>query len=172
MMNLSSLFVSKFFEWLLAEDAPAQQGQDAEQRTPLFPPWSSAADSFRSLCTGCGACTAACPNQILALNEDGLPVIDFSQNACTFCGSCAKSCPTGALQFNPDSTAWSIRARVSENCLLGRRVLCRSCGDRCERGAIRFPLAEGQLPTIAADQCNGCGACASVCPVDAVLFSE
>jgi ferredoxin-type protein NapF len=95
----------------------------------------------------------------------------FSQNACTFCGDCARSCPTGALQFNQEQEPWHVRARIEASCLLGSRVLCRSCGDRCEHGAIRFPLAEGQLPTIAAEQCTGCGACASVCPVNAISFA-
>jgi ferredoxin-type protein NapF len=169
MMNLSSFFANKIFEYLLAGDDPAQKRQ-ARRTTPLPPPWA-AADAFRSLCDSCGACAKACGSGIISMDEEGFPVVDFSRGTCTFCGDCARSCPTGALQFEADKTPWNVRARIESSCLLGSRVLCRSCGDGCGPGAISFPLAEGQLPTVAADRCSGCGACAAVCPVGAVSFS-
>ncbi len=167
-MSLASLFANKCLEYLLHDDVQQRPGR----KTPPHPPWSSAAEKFHSLCNGCGACVAACPNKIVALSEDRLPVLDFSQGGCTFCGDCARSCPTGALQFEQEKEPWNIRARIADNCLLAERVLCRTCGDCCEQRAIVFPLADdGQLPKILSDQCSGCGACAGVCPADAIYFA-
>lgn len=170
-MRLASFIADQCLAYLLHNTSDPQRQPRSGRRTPLHPPWSSAAASFLALCNGCGDCAKACGSGIIRINEDGFPVVDFSQNACTFCGDCARSCPTGALQFNQEQEPWHVRARIEASCLLGSRVLCRSCGDRCEHGAIRFPLAEGQLPTIAAEQCTGCGACASVCPVNAISFA-
>lgn len=41
-------------------------------------------------CTGCAACTDACPEEAIALN-DGRAATDMA--SCTFCGSCITSCP-------------------------------------------------------------------------------
>lgn len=170
-MNLSSLFASKIFKYLLDGDTPALRRQ-AGPTAPLRPPWASAAEAFRSRCNSCGACAAACPRSIIALDEDGLPAIDFSLNFCIFCGECARSCPAGALRFEPEQPPWDICARIDENCLLRRRVLCRSCGERCQREAINFPLTEAQLPEVSAERCSGCGACGSICPVGAIFFEH
>ncbi|MGR0481534.1 MAG: ferredoxin-type protein NapF [Candidatus Electronema sp. V4] len=169
-MNLSSLFANKIFEYLLAGDDPALQ-QQAGRITPLPPPWASAAEAFHRLCNGCGACAQACGSGIISMDEDGFPIVDFKQGGCTFCGDCARSCPTGALQFDPEQKPWTLAARIGSNCLLGSRVLCRTCGEQCPNAAIRFPLAEGQLPQVSPEQCSGCGACVSVCPVGAVSLA-
>lgn len=170
-MNLSSIFARKFFEYFLAGDNPAHRRQ-AGRTTPLPPPWVPAADAFSRLCSGCGDCAKACDSGIISMNEDGFPIVDFQRGYCTFCGDCARSCPTGALQFETEKKPWNIRARIADNCLLAQRVLCRTCGDGCEQRAIVFPLADnGELPTILADQCSGCGACAGICPAGAIYFA-
>lgn len=170
-MNLSAIFANKIFEYLLAGESSAQRRQNAGRATPLPLPWASAAEAFRSLCNGCGACAQACGSGIISMDEDGFPIVDFKQGSCTFCGDCARSCLTGALQFDPEQKPWTVAARISENCLLGSRVLCRTCGDCCGHGAIHFPLAEGRRPQILPEQCTGCGACVSVCPVGAVSLA-
>jgi ferredoxin-type protein NapF len=55
-----------------------------------------------------------------------------------------------------------------------RGVVCRSCGEVCDEGAIRFPLQRGGTaqPTLDPDTCNGCGGCIAVCPVDAIRVSH
>jgi ferredoxin-type protein NapF len=170
-MSLASFVADQCLAYLLRSSSDAHRQPRPAEKTPLHPPWSCAAEVFLSRCDGCGKCAAVCPKRIITLAADGIPVVDFSHDACTFCGDCARSCPTGALQFAADQAAWNVRARIESSCLLGSRVLCRSCGDRCEKSAIIFPLAEGQVPTIAADRCTGCGACGSVCPVEAISFA-
>ena len=48
----------------------------------------------RALCTGCGACAAACPEQAHAI-RDGKHTID--RRRCRLCGACVEACPAGAL---------------------------------------------------------------------------
>lgn len=172
-MNVSSLLASKLFAYLLAGDDPALQRQ-TKQTTPLLPPWASAAEDFRRLCNGCGACAKVCGSGqgIISMGEDGFPAVDFKLGSCTFCGDCARSCQTGALQFDSRQKPWTVTAQIGSGCLLGRQVLCRTCGDCCGHGAIRFPLSEGSLPAVSADLCSGCGACVSVCPVEAVHAAD
>ncbi len=172
MSSLASFLANKCLEYLLQGDTATSQRQNAGRKTPLHPPWSVAGESFRSLCNGCGACVRACASGVISMNESGFPVIDFSNGSCTFCGDCAQSCPTGALRFEAESRPWHLQAQIAESCLLAQHVLCRSCGDSCEHSAIRFSLAEGQMPQVLADQCTGCGGCVSVCPVGAVSIED
>jgi NAD-dependent dihydropyrimidine dehydrogenase PreA subunit len=46
-------------------------------------------------CTRCGRCVATCPEDVLALTEEGLR---FERpEACTYCGLCETLCPEQAV---------------------------------------------------------------------------
>lgn len=48
-------------------------------------------------CTLCGACVEACPENVIALDEENeKPVIEMDQ--CLMCAKCIKVCPTGTLK--------------------------------------------------------------------------
>ncbi|EME71442.1 ferredoxin [Paramagnetospirillum caucaseum] len=142
------------------------------------PPWSI--ETFAAACDGCGACLPACPEQILAKGDDGLPVIDFSRGGCTFCGDCATACvPRNGRPAALDRTVFDaadrlpVLARLGAACISIQGVTCRLCGDPCDPHAIKFrPLPGGRvLPEIADESCNGCGICVSACPVGALSMA-
>jgi len=138
----------------------------------LRPPWSVDEAQFLTLCTACEACIEHCPTTILIKSRAGYPEVDFQNGECTFCGKCVEHCDTGALQRSakPNETAWDLKAAIGEDCLTHQAVVCRSCGEQCESQAIVFHYRVGRVPQAVIDitQCNGCGACYSVCPVKVI----
>lgn len=49
------------------------------------------------LCTHCGACTAVCPTEALALVRPSMEVT-FDVQKCVACGMCGLACPFGAMK--------------------------------------------------------------------------
>jgi len=47
------------------------------------------------LCTGCGSCADACPQQAISAAPDG-SVYRINANECVDCGACETSCPNEA----------------------------------------------------------------------------
>ncbi len=146
----------------------------ANHAAMLRPPQARPEVEFLARCDGCRACSDACPQHILKI-ADGAPQMDFSLGAgeCTFCGECTAACPTGALDA-ACARDWSWTAEIAGRCLSLKGVSCRACNDACEPRAIRFQLMPGcrDVPLIDEAACTGCGACAGVCPVDAIRFTE
>ena len=154
------------------------RGDFAGRTTPIRPPWSRPEADFVECCSPCGDCIRACPQHIIDKGRGGFPRIDFSRGECLFCGECAQVCAPGVLAVQPDadtaSQPWAVRASIGERCLAGRGVECRSCGDQCESGSIRFQLVVGGVarPILEQATCNGCGACYGVCPVQAIELCQ
>ncbi len=96
--------------------------------------------------------------------------MNFSHGECTFCGQCASACRPGALVRNSDDAPWPYKASAGESCLARQQVECRSCGDFCPEGALRFPPRAGgpALPVLLEERCTGCGACQAPCPTGAI----
>lgn len=150
------------------------RGRPATPPTSFRPPWALAEASFLAVCTRCDACIAACPTGLLQRGDGGYPVPDFHPGhapaGCTFCGRCAEACQPRALLRRPDAAPWPYRVSIGEDCLPRQGVVCRTCGERCEAGAFRFPPRLGgvSLPVLATEQCTGCGACLADCPTHAL----
>ncbi len=139
---------------------------------PTRPPWSLAEDRFTVGCTRCNACLDACPEGILVPGPGGFPTVDFRRGECTFCRACADACP--ATLFNPvTEPPWTLRATIGDGCLARQGVVCQSCGEVCEAGAIRFRprLGGPSLPALELDACTGCGACVRGCPTQAITVA-
>lgn len=143
------------------------------RRTPALPrmPWIIDEAAFTESCTRCNKCISACDPQIIVKGDGGFPIVDFNHGECTFCYRCAEVCPEGLFQPETEKP-WKIKAKISKSCLAHHNIECRSCGDLCEVQAIRFRLQVGgvALPILDTDDCNGCGACLSVCPASAITM--
>jgi ferredoxin-type protein NapF len=132
-------------------------------------PWALPEDEFLARCTRCNACVDACPERIVVRGSGGFPEVHFAKGGCTFCGRCADACAPRALD-RALGEPWALKAAIGERCLARQRVVCRSCGERCEARAIRFVPALGGAadPQVDRDRCTGCGACVAACPVSAI----
>ncbi len=138
----------------------------------IRPPWSLPENSFLNTCERCSDCINTCETNLLKKGEGGFPVADFSNAECTFCEACVEACSFGALTKLDNQPPWQITASINDTCLAKNRVHCRTCSEQCEIEAISFQLAPGgiALPALDTDQCNGCGACISGCPVSAIAM--
>ncbi|MDF0602439.1 ferredoxin-type protein NapF [Psychromarinibacter sp. C21-152] len=130
-------------------------------------PWTDPQRIFER-CTGCGACTRACPEGIVTSGRGGHPYIEFT-SACTFCGACAEACPEDVFDTARTPPMAAV-ARIGESCFEPLGISCRACEDACPEMALRTrPQLGGTARVEVSDAaCTGCGACVSVCPVNAV----
>jgi ferredoxin-type protein NapF len=141
--------------------------------TPVFrPPWAIAEAEFLDLCTSCGDCVRACPEDLVHVGAGNYPEVRFGDAECTFCRRCVDSCNEGALS-QAVVPPWRLKPAIDESCLAKRGVVCESCRDVCDERAIRFDLRAGRVanPSIRLDDCTGCGACVSACPAEAIALA-
>lgn len=145
-------------------------GRPVSRSLVVRPPWTRER-AVASACTGCGACVAACPQAIVALDRDGRPALCFDGGECTFCGACAQSCPEPV--FDRAVPAFEHVVVFGETCFARRGIVCQSCADTCPETAISFRprLGGPALPDLAAERCTGCGACLSACPAQAIAVA-
>ena len=147
--------------------------QRPRQEKIFRPPWANA-DRFLEQCTRCDECIRICPTSLLVKGSGGFPEADFtpgqSVEGCNFCGQCVDVCLTHALRKDVDVSPWQQIALIGDACLAKQNVVCRTCGELCDVGAIRFPPRLGgvSLPQLDAASCTGCGACLSDCPTRAI----
>ena len=80
-------------------------------------------------CLGLADCVRACTFDAMAMNAEGIPVIDVEK--CTACGDCVIACPKDLLSLHPLDHHLLVQCRnliagdeVLEEC----RVACTACG--------------------------------------------
>lgn len=147
------------------------RGDFQGERPALRPPWALPEALFLDRCDRCGDCIRVCPEAILKHGRGDFPVVDFARAGCSFCRACLDACKPRALERDAeDGEPWAHKAEIGNTCLARRGIVCRSCGETCDEGAIRFRPESGGVarPRVNLDGCNGCGGCLRVCPVDAI----
>jgi len=149
------------------------RGHFAPRHAPLRPPWALTEEAFLAACTRCGDCLRVCPQGIL-VEDGGYPRVEFGKGACTFCGDCVTACKAGALRRDAERPPWQLLPIINDACLARRGVVCRSCGDACAAGVIRFrpQLGGSALPEVEASSCTGCGSCVAPCPARAIVMGR
>jgi ferredoxin-type protein NapF len=141
------------------------------------PPWAVAEAHFLECCTRCDECIRICPTGLLFAGGGGYPEADFRPGkvaeGCTFCGECLKVCQPAALHQQTGQAPWTYRASIGQACLARQGVVCRTCGEFCELGAIRFKPQLGgvSLPQLQLEACSGCAACLADCPTQAIYMN-
>jgi ferredoxin-type protein NapF len=150
--------------------------KQTKERSTLVvrPPYGFNESLFQSECVACEskACVASCDEQIIVIQADGTPRLDFSKSGCTFCEDCASVCEPNVLSLENGHTSEHINAtfRIStEGCVAHHGVICFSCKEPCIDDAILF---NGMFnPVIDMDRCTGCGFCLGRCPTQAIDFT-
>lgn len=163
----------------------------------IRPPFALDELDFLIACSRCGACTEACPHQVifplsarLGASVAATPALDVLNKGCRMCADwpCVAACEPGALKFpdageeaqtpesaqlSPASLPKMARAQVNTvTCLPYQGPECGVCSDSCPvPGALVFDLTR---PHIEPALCTGCGLCREVCittPNSIELFS-
>jgi ferredoxin-type protein NapF len=144
-------------------------GQTKKVNSDLHLPWLKSAENFLDKCTQCEACIKSCPESIIEKGDGGFPTVNFKRGECTYCQACAKSCPESLFDIEQPE-AWNLDLAINNTCFTERNIVCQSCRDACEAGAISFSYAQSSIPKpkVDASLCTSCGACVSSCPANAI----
>jgi len=147
-----------------------KDSKDVNQESIIRPPYFKKESKFFEKCILCEdkKCAVACDEEIIIIQEDGTPKLEFGKNGCTYCDECAKACEEKVLKVKHKK---NINATFSINlikCMSWNQTMCFSCKDPCMVDAIKFL---GMFrPEINMDICNSCGFCMNVCPTNAISF--
>ena len=121
-------------------------------------------------CISCNdkSCATVCEEQIIVIQEDGTPKLDFNINGCTYCDECAIACEADILKIENKKNINVTFSIDLIKCMSWNQTMCFSCKDPCMVDAIKFL---GMFrPEIDTNICNGCGFCLKVCPTNAISF--
>ena len=137
----------------------------------LRPPYSKGSDDiFKDTCIKCENknCAKVCQENIILIQEDGTPKLEFAISGCTYCDECAKACNYGILDV-ADKQNFNIRFVLdSKKCISWDNTICFACKDPCLENAINF---NGMFnPDINNIVCTSCGFCIAICPSNAISF--
>jgi len=134
----------------------------------IYPPYLNS-DSLDK-CIECidKPCVEVCEEDIIFISKENKVYIDFKYGGCSFCKECARVCELDVLSIkSPNRIDVDFQIDTS-SCLAHNNIICSSCIEPCEDGAILF---NGLFnPIIDSNRCSGCGFCYSRCPTEAITI--
>ena len=145
----------------------------------VLPPGARNVNRFFANCIGCQACVAACPAEIVRVDDGLHPRLDYTRGYCQYnCTECTHVCPTHALhplRGEKQRTRIGLSDLDSSKCVaVTRGEACGACAEVCPTHALRMELPpSGVPPTVLVfdpDYCIGCGGCFHVCPAEPRAF--
>jgi electron transport complex protein RnfB len=80
-------------------------------------------------CLGLADCVRSCTFDAMAMNADGIPVVDIEK--CTACGDCVEACPKDLLSIMPLDRKLLVQCRnliAGDDVLADCKVACTACG--------------------------------------------
>ncbi len=80
-------------------------------------------------CLGLADCVRSCTFDAMAMNADGIPVVDIDK--CTACGDCVAACPKDLLALHPVDHRLLVQCRnliAGDEVLDDCKVACTACG--------------------------------------------
>jgi len=123
-------------------------------------------------CLGLADCVRACTFDAMAMNADGIPVVDIEQ--CTACGDCVDACPKGLLAIMPLDRKLLVQCRnliagdgVLEDC----KVACTTCG-KCVMDAAPGLISIASGVAVVDDGLNDLADAHAIdrCPTGAIVW--
>ena len=153
----------------------------ASQELGIMPPGAGRLEHFKQNCTGCYACVAACPGDVIKpatfeYGPDGilLPTLKYNGHFCGYeCNACSSACPSGAL--SPLTLKEKKRTAIGKAIYMAGKCIvfqagtdCGACDEHCPTKAITMVPVPGKsflyYPKLNRDLCIGCGGCEYICP--------
>ncbi len=141
-----------------------------KQESVIRPPYFLEEDNFLSQCVNCEGkeCAEICEEQIIIIDNNGTPKLDFNKSGCTYCDECAIACANDVLKLENKENINVTFSIDLIKCMSWNQTMCFSCKDPCLDDAIKFL---GMFrPEINSDLCTACGFCLKVCPTNAISF--
>jgi len=140
--------------------------KDEKQEKIIRPPYFKDEDIFFTNCKDCeGLCATVCEENIIFIQEDCTPKLDFTSSGCTYCDKCAEVCPNEILSVE-DKKRIDVKIEIDVlSCLSWNQTMCFSCKDPCLDNAIDFL---GMFRPSINDSCTSCGFCIKTCPTNAI----
>ena len=144
------------------------KGEEKKEKEILLrPPYYNNINAFDTECQNCdGKCATLCQEQIIIIQDDKTPVLDFSSSGCTYCDDCATACEFDVLHIEHKREINADIVINNSNCLSWNSTMCFSCKDPCLEDAIEFKAMF--MPSIDMAKCTACGFCISRCPTLAI----
>jgi Na+-translocating ferredoxin:NAD+ oxidoreductase RNF subunit RnfB len=125
-------------------------------------------------CLGLADCVRSCTFDAMAMNADGLPVVDIDK--CTACGDCVEACPKDLLAIQPLDRKLLVQCRnliAGDDVLDACKVACTACG-KCVMDAAPGLISVASGVAVVNYDLNALAEPVAIdrCPTGAIIWLE